>query len=121
MSDDSNSRERLCYVQNFEQFRSLNTQMTQVPVLAMTLTGGLWFGAGVTDHIDTEIRFALLMLAGLSNIALTLVILRIRDVMEGYLDRIRDFHPTSFAGGKSKLPRVPWLGSYSMITIFCTL
>jgi hypothetical protein len=121
MSDDTGSPEHLCYVQNFEQFRSLNTQMNQVPVLAMTLTGGLWFGAGVTDHLDTEIRFALLMLAGLSNVALVLVVLRIRDVLECYLERIQAFHPPSFAGGVPKQPRVPWLGSYSMITIFCTL
>lgn len=113
--------EQLCYVQNFEQFRSLNTQMNHVPVLAMTLTGGLWFGAGVTENLDGEIRFALLMLAGFSNLALMLVVYRIRDVLESYLERIEAFHPASFAGGKPANPRLPWLGSYSMITIFCTL
>lgn len=115
------SREELCYVQNFEQFRNLNAQMNQIPALAMTLTGGLWFGAGATEHLDIEIRFALLMLAGFGNMALILVVYRIRDVLESYLERIEAFYPPSFAGGTPKNPRLPWLGSYSMITIFCTL
>ena len=34
-------RSKLCYEQNFEHARTLNAQMNQVPVLAMTLTGGL--------------------------------------------------------------------------------
>ena len=115
------SREEICYVQNFEQFRNLNAQMNHVPALAMTLTGGLWFGAGATENLDIEIRFALLMLAGFSNVALILIVYRIRDVLESYLERIENFHPPSFAGGAPKQPRLPWLGSYSMITIFCAL
>ncbi|GMV63193.1 MAG: hypothetical protein AMXMBFR74_23610 [Parvibaculum sp.] len=118
---EASPAEQLCYVQNFEQFRSLNTQMNHVPVLAMTLTGGLWFGAGVTENLDMEIRFALIMLAGFSNLALILIVYRIRDVLESYLERIEAFHPASFAGGKPTNPQLPWLGSYSMITIFCTL
>jgi len=115
------SREEICYVQNFEQFRNLNAQMNHVPALAMTLTGGLWFGAGATENLDVEIRFALLMLAGFSDLALILIVYRIRDVLESYLERIETFHPASFAGGTPKKPRLPWLGSYSMITIFCVL
>lgn len=118
---DPKSREELCYVQNFEQFRNLNAQMNHIPALAMTLTGGLWFGAGATENRDIEIRFALLMLAGFSNLALILIVYRIRDVLESYLERIETFHPPSFAGGTPKNPRLPWLGSYSMITIFCVL
>jgi hypothetical protein len=118
---ESQSREELCYVQNFEQFRNLNAQMNHVPALAMTLTGGLWFGAGATENLDLEIRFALLMLAGFNNLALILIVYRIRDVLESYLERIETFHPTSFAGGTPKNPRLPWLGSYSMITVFCVL
>ena len=115
------SREELCYVQNFEQFRNLNAQMNHIPALAMTLTGGLWFGAGATENLDVEIRFALLMLAGFSNLALILIVYRIRDVLESYLERIEAFHPPSFAGGTPKKPRLPWLGSYSMMTTYCVL
>ena len=61
MSDNDFEREKVCYEQNFEQARSLNGQMNQVPVLAMTLTGGLWFAAGVTENLYPEIRFDLLV------------------------------------------------------------
>ena len=49
MNKENFEREKACYQQNFEQARSLNGQMNRVPVLAMTLTGGLWFAAGVTE------------------------------------------------------------------------
>lgn len=115
------NREIICYEQNFEQARSLNTQMNQVPVLAMTLTGGLWFGAGVTDNLDPEIRFALLLFACLCNIALILAILRIRDVFESYLEKIKEFNSSSFASGRPENPKIRRLGSYSMVSIYCVL
>lgn len=121
MSDEEQSRQRVCYEQNFEQARSLNVQMNQVPALAMTLTGGLWFGAGVTKNLYPQIRFGLLLFAGFCNIALILAALRIRDVFHSYLERIKEFHPASFASGKPKNPKVPQLGDYSMISIYCVL
>src|SRR5574337_553130 len=89
MPDDSFERQKICYEQNFEQARSVNVQMNQVPVTAITLTGGLWFGAGVAEHIPTEIRFALLMFAGLCNLALIVSVYRIRDVFESYLEKVK--------------------------------
>lgn len=121
MSDSDFEREKVCYEQNFEQARSLNSQMNQVPVLAMTLTGGLWFAAGVTENLYSEIRFGLLLFAGFCNIALILATLRIRDVFHSYLERIKQFRPESFACGKPEDPKVPQLGDYSMITIYCAL
>ena len=125
---ESKTREESCYVQNCEQFRCLNAQMNRVPALAMTLTGGLWFGAGATDlgaantdDQDSLIRFALLMLAGFSNLALILIVFRTRDVMASYLERIEEFYPTSFARGIPKDPTVPRLGNNSMIRIFSAL
>ncbi|SRR5581483_2520704 len=122
MTDDNDyERQKVCYEQNFQQARSLNLQMNQVPVLAMTLTGGLWFGAGVTEHIPTEIRFALLVFAGLCNLALILAVLRIRDVLENYFEKIEAFHKASFASGRPMNPKIPWLGRYSMISIYSAL
>lgn len=121
MADEEQKRKQICYQQNFEQARSLNVQMNQVPAWAMTLTGGLWFGAGVTDNLPTEIRFSLLVFAGLCNLALVLAVLRIRDVLESYLEKIKEFHPESFASGKPRNPKLPWLGSYSMISIYSAL
>lgn len=121
MSDNDFEREKVCYEQNFQQARSLNSQMVQVPVLAMTLTGGLWFAAGVTEDLYAELRFGLLLFAGFCNIALILAALRIRDVFHSYLERIKQFHPVSFASGKPDDPKVPQLGDYSMIAIYCAL
>jgi hypothetical protein len=121
MTDQEFERERVCYEQNFQQARSLNEQMNRVPVLAMTLTGGLWFGAGVTENLLSEIRFGLLLFAGICNIALVLAVIRIRDAMQSYLEQIEKFHKESFASGKPKNPRMPKLGSYSMISIYSVL
>lgn len=121
MSDQDFDRQKVCYEQNFQHARSLNAQMNQVPVLAMTLTGGLWFGAGVTSNLPTLFRFALLIFASLCDLALILAILRIRDVFESYLEKVNVFCPSSFATGKPANPKMPWLGSYSMISIYCAL
>lgn len=121
MTDIDFEREKACYEQNFEQARNLNTQMNQVPVLAMTLTGGLWFGAGVTSGLPPLFRFALLIFASLCDLALILAIVRIRDVFESYLEKVKSFSPSSFAGGRPAEPKIPWLGSYSMISIYSAL
>ncbi|MBT3028827.1 MAG: hypothetical protein KME48_16850 [Candidatus Thiodiazotropha sp. (ex Ctena orbiculata)] len=121
MCSEDFTREKTCYEQNFLQARSLNSQMNQVPVLAMTLTGGLWFAAGVTENIAPEIRFLLLIFAGFCNLALILVTIRTRDVFHSYLECIKAFHPASFASGKPIDPKVPFLCDYSMISIYCTL
>jgi hypothetical protein len=113
-------RQKACYEQNFAQFRGLNEQMNQVPALGMAITGGLWYAAGAVAGIDKEIKFALLLFAGFSNIALILAIYRIRDVLESYLEKIKEFNPDSFASGEPKNPKVPW-GGYSMISIYCSL
>jgi uncharacterized BrkB/YihY/UPF0761 family membrane protein len=120
-ADQEFERKKVCYEQNFAQARSLNEQMNRVPVLAMTLTGGLWFGAGVTENLLSEIRFALLLFAGIGNIALILAALRIRDALESYFEKIRTFHEESFVSGMPKKPILPLLGSYSMISIYCVL
>ncbi len=121
MCNEELTRKKTCYVQNFEQARSLNTQMNNVPVLAMTLTGGLWFAAGVTDDLLPEIRFLLLLFAGFCNVALILSTIRIRDVFHSYLEKIEEFHSDSYASGKPKDPKAPMLGDYSMISIYCAL
>lgn len=115
------NRKRVCYEQNFQQARSLNDQMNRLPALAITLTGGLWFGASLTQNIDTAIRFGLLFFAGVCNLALVLAAVRIRDVLESYLEQIRAFDPESFASGRPDKPRLGKLGSYSMIGVYASL
>ena len=121
MNEEQYARDKICYEQNFEQARNLNNQMNRVPVLAMTLTGGLWFAAGVTADLHTAIRFGLLVFAGCCNLALIAAALRVRDVFHSYLEKLREFNPDSFASGRPKNPKVPRLRDYSMISIYCVL
>ena len=121
MVNENFEREKACYEQNFAQARSLNTQMVNVPKLAMTLTGGLWFAAGLKENLDDVVRFALLWFAGFCNLSLILATFRIRDVLASYLEKIKEFHLEGYASGKPKEPRMGKLGNYSMISIFCSL
>lgn len=118
--DEDKERQMACYEQNCQQFRSLNQQMNQVPTFGITLTGGLWYAAGAVQGLDGPIRFALLVFAGFSNLALILTVLRIRDVIASYLEKIEEFYPLGFVPGKPKKPKIP-LGDYSMISIYCAL
>lgn len=94
MCDNEFEKEKLCYVQNYLQFRSLNQVMWQVPILAMTLTGGLWFGVNGTN--DKFIQTILLIIAACGNFGLILVLTRTRFVMGEYLKKIEQFHQNSF-------------------------
>jgi hypothetical protein len=114
-------REKLCYQQNSEHARGLNTQMNAIPAFAVTLTGGLWYAAGLTDKLDHEIRFALLIIAGFSDAVLILAAYRVRDVFQSHLDKLEAFSPKDFASGHPTHPRVGAFGSYSMISMYCVL
>ena len=88
-------REKLCYEQNYLQFRSLNQIMWQVPILAMTLTGGLWFGVAKVDTIKNA-QYGLLLLAFFWQYWLILVLRRTRYVMGEYLKAIKKFYPSAY-------------------------
>src|SRR6266568_1142762 len=105
LQNDKLEREKLCYQQNFEQFRSLNQIMWQVPIIAMTLTGGLWFGVAKIDVQSAQC--ALLALAVLGNSGLIAVLHRTRFVMAKYLVKIEEFYPKAFvaADGERVLER----------------
>jgi SAM-dependent methyltransferase len=97
-------KELACYEQNYEQFRTLNQQMWQIPVIAMTLTGGLWYGIiSLQDAYDSDSHFLSVMLftfAAVSNFSLTFVLGRIRKVMDAYLDKIELFYKDSYVSAR---------------------
>ena len=97
--DENFEREKVCYEQNFEQFRSLNQIMWQVPIIAMTLTGGIWFGAASVGSMS-GFQYLLLVLAAMGNIGLIVVLTRTRFVMEGYLEAIKRFNPDAFVAAE---------------------
>jgi 2-polyprenyl-3-methyl-5-hydroxy-6-metoxy-1,4-benzoquinol methylase len=99
------------YEQNYLHFRSLNQIMWQIPVLAMTLTGGLWFGV---SHVQGNLilRLTLLFTAFLGNVALSVVLYRFRHVMGCYLKWLEQADPKGFVdakgGRKSNNPIARW-------------
>lgn len=99
--DEPFERDKVCYEQNFEQFRSLNQIMWQVPVIATTLTGGLWFGAASVGRMP-GFQYLLLLLAAISNLGLIVVLTRVRFVMEAYLEAIKKFNPGGYVAAQGK-------------------
>lgn len=83
-----------CFQQNSEHIRSLNQIMWQIPLLAMTLTGGLWYAVATTPDLPRTAQNGLLILAGVADLALVLVLARIRFVMEGYIKKAKEFCET---------------------------
>ncbi|WP_017963189.1 hypothetical protein [Rhizobium leguminosarum] len=88
-------RDKVCYEQNSEQFRAMNQLMWQVPLVAMTVTGGLWYAAFDLDGAQSYKR-ALFALSGVLDLSLVFVLIRVRYVMGAYLEKMKAFHPNGF-------------------------
>lgn len=81
--------------QNSETFRALNALMWQVPLIAMTLTGGLWFGVSSISK-DSDLAFlrpGLLLLAGVGDLLLIVILERLRHIIGEYLRWLNAAHP----------------------------
>ncbi len=90
------------YEQNYQQFRSLNQIMWQIPVLAMTLTGGLWFGVSTLDDNPLLVT-VLLMTALFGNVVLSGVLLRFRHVMGCYMKWLEQADPAGYVNASADL------------------
>ena len=100
MSDETARREafdrdKACYEQNFQQYRAMNQIMWQVPLLAITITGGLWYAA-LSVAGAQDFKRPLFLLALVLDVALIAVLWRVRRVMSAYLKKIEAFHPRAF-------------------------
>ncbi|QPH56010.1 class I SAM-dependent methyltransferase [Pontivivens ytuae] len=96
------------YEQNYQQFRSLNQIMWQIPVLAMTLTGGLWFGVSTIE--DNPLLVSVLLLtATFGNVVLSGVLLRFRHVMGCYLDWLEQADPEGFVDASAGTDSGHWV------------
>jgi SAM-dependent methyltransferase len=91
------------YDQNSQTFRSLNQLFWQIPVIGMSLTGGLWFGVAKADA-SPWFQLGLLFIAGVGNFALIFVLFRLRYIIGEYISWLRNFHPSGFvvAAGNGK-------------------
>lgn len=116
---------KVAFEQNFAQFRHLNDQMNRIPAFAVTLTGGFWYVAVVSEYgqalgpmREHLARFALMLFAGLCDFALVCIAIRVRDVMADYLDRVRRFEGEWWS---ERPPSLPLFKDYSMISMYSVL
>ncbi|PVM90697.1 hypothetical protein [Caulobacter endophyticus] len=97
MQTDSNDRkpqvaakEDLIYEQRSNEFRSLNTFFWQIPLIMMTLNGGLWFSVA-TLEVDPIVQSCMLWFAAAANFVMIAALWRLRDVMGELLAGIREY------------------------------
>lgn len=91
-------KQKIIFEQNCEDFRSLNEIMWKIPIIVITLTGGLWFGVGSLD-ISSSAKTSLLFLTGAANVIFILVLIRLRYVMNQILKEIRKYQGRSLGLG----------------------
>jgi len=113
-------RAKVCYSENCQTMRTLNQIMWQAPIIAMTLTGGLWYGVASLKTIDVYVKYGILVFVGVADFLLIFVVQRVRSVMEAYLVKIKDFHPRSYADTQSG-QAVRWLRERGVANTFCVL
>lgn len=92
---------KAAFDQNHASFRSLNQQMWQIPLISMTLTGGLWFGVSRVEDFPL-FQLALLFLAAAGNGALFVIILRLRFVMEQHLKWLEQTYPAGHVSARGE-------------------
>ena len=84
---------RVCYEQHCETIRSLNQTMWQIPIIAMTLAGGLWYAVSSTPSLPNSAIKAMLVFSCFASILLVPIIWRVRHVMQAYIDSSRILFP----------------------------
>lgn len=119
--DESFEREKIAFEQNYEQLRSVNNHLNNLPTLAITITGGLWFAAGTIDSAGNEIKFMLLVLSSYYNIALIIAMIRVRDIFQSYLELIKNFTPAQILQGFPERPQMSLFKGYSMVMIYSSM
>jgi len=88
---DTPPKEQIIYQQQCEDFRSLNNIFWRVPLLAMTITGGIGFAIG-TVSFNPVVQKALLYFIALCDIGFVIILWRLRvSVMDRLLTEICQF------------------------------
>jgi hypothetical protein len=111
------------YAQLCDEFRSLNNIFWRVPILAMSLNGGVGFALG-SIRLSPQMQTALLIFMFLCNVCFIFILWRLRmQVMQEVLNRIAEM--------EHRHPRRPHFhivyvfmlvlataGSFSLVSIF---
>ncbi len=109
----------LLYEQDGTHFRALNEILWRIPALAMTLTGGLWFGIATIDTQQYLIKIGMFLLSAAGNVAFMFAIWRLRiGVMERYLVRMSQFSTLPSVEKPPYVPKVLVESNYAVIALF---
>lgn len=111
-------KDKICYEQHSESFRSLNNQMWQVPIIAMTLTGGLWLGV-YSNNLSKTAAGALLFFCGICDILFILILWRVRTIMGLLIKKLNDFNPTYSIDPSNA--RWPFNINHLVVTLFSSM
>ncbi len=109
-------RDKVCYEQHSESFRNLNTQMWQVPIIAMTLTGGLWFGI-LSGDVEVAPAIWLLIFCGICDLLFIVVLFRVRFIMALLIDKLSGFN-SNFAINPKADQKGNWLIQQENLVIY---
>lgn len=90
------SDERI-YEQCCLEFRSINGFFWQIPLIMMTLNGGLWYSVASLT-LDVSAQRGILWFAAGANVVMIVGLWRLRNIMAGLLDRIRAFEGSTKKG-----------------------
>lgn len=92
----------------------MNQIMWQIPVIAITLTGGLWWAVSTQQGISV-FRVPALLLGAVLDITLIIVLSRVRYVMAAHLEKMKQFHPPGFVEAAGKEPNAYWFHKQKVV------
>jgi hypothetical protein len=90
-------KDTIIYQQNCEEFRSLNGFFWQVPLIMMTLNGGLWYSVASLD-LSVNAQRGMLLFAAFANVVMIFGLQRIRNIMDNLLTAIHKYQSTEAPG-----------------------
>jgi hypothetical protein len=93
--DEIFERAKTSYEQNFQHVRVLIPMTYQIPAMAITITGGLWFGVLKTNGVP-GFGYLFLSLAFMMNVGFFFIMRRFGQIIDIYLDALRDFYPQGY-------------------------
>lgn len=108
-------KETLIYQQNCEEFRSLNGFFWKIPIIMMTLNGGLWYSVASLD-LSTAAQRGVLSFAVFANLVMVVGLWRLRSVMQTLLTSIHQYQGTTLSG-RSRIIQV----LFQLLLIFAAI
>lgn len=111
-------REKATFEQNCAQLRTLVQELHKKPLMAATLTGGLWAALSIFKPDPAgapAVISGIFSLIAIVNAFIAIAVLRLRDVMESYIEQATKFSADFGAkGGRPTRPFLPWVGGFSI-------